>query len=65
MAAMERGTTSRELKAFIRSNIQQILNGVKNNLVEEKDGIDYLCATIDRLLDIINRMRKSKADQTV
>ena len=65
MAAMERSTTSCELKAFIRSNIQQILNGVKNNLVEEKDGIDYLCATIDRLLDIINRMRKSKADQTV
>ena len=46
-------------------NIQQILNGVNNNLMEEKDGINYLCATIDRLLDIINRKRKSKADQTL
>ena len=30
-----------ELKAFIRSNIQQILNGVNNNLMAEKDGINY------------------------
>ena len=57
MAAMQRGAASDELKAFIRSNIQQILNRVNNNLMEEKDCIDYLCATIDRLLDIINRMR--------
>ena len=64
MVAMKRGATSDELKAFIRSNIQQILNGVTNNLMEKKDGIDYLCATIDRLLDI-NRMRKSKANQTM
>ena len=63
MAAIERGATSDELRAFIRSNIQQILNGVNNNLMEEKDGINYLCATIDRLLDIINRKRKSKADK--
>ena len=42
-----------------------MLNGVNNTLMEEKDGIDYLCATIDRLLEMINRMRKSKADQTV
>ena len=54
MAAMEHGATSDELKDFIRSNIQQILNGVNNNLMEEKDGIDYLCAAMDRLLDIIN-----------
>ena len=47
MAAMEHGATSDEL------TIQQILNGVNNNLMEEKDGIDYLCATIDRLLDIM------------
>ena len=47
MAAMEPGATSDEL------TIQQILNGVNNNLMEEKDGIDYLCATIDRLLDIM------------
>ena len=40
MAAMKRSTTSGELKAFIRSNIQQILNGV-NNRMEEKDGINY------------------------
>ena len=56
---MERSTTSDELKAFIRSNIQQILNGVNNNVMEEKDGIDYLCVTIDRLLYIINRGSKS------
>ena len=62
MAAMKRGTTSGELKAFIRSNIQQILNGANNNLMEEKDGIDYLCATIDGLLDIINRMTLSTID---
>ena len=30
--------------------------------MEEKDGIDYLCATIDRLLDIINRMTLSTID---
>ena len=43
-----------------------MLNGVNNTFfLEEKDGIDYLCATIDRLLEMINRMRKSKADQTV
>ena len=41
MAAMKRSITLGELKAFIRSNIQQILNGVNNNLMEEKDGINY------------------------
>ena len=41
MAAMKRSITSGELKAFIRSNIQQILNGVNNNLMEEKDCINY------------------------
>ena len=44
MAAMKRSITSGELKArkaFIRSNIQQILNEVNNNLREEKDGINY------------------------
>ena len=41
MAAMKWSITSGELKAFIRSNIQQILNGVNNNLMEEKDGINY------------------------
>ena len=30
--------------------------------MEEKDGIDYLCATIDGLLDIINRMTLSTID---
>ena len=43
MAAMKRSITSGELKArkaFIRSNIQQILNEVNNNLMEEKDGIN-------------------------
>ena len=43
MAAMEHGATSNELKAFIHSNIQQILNGVNNNLMDEKDGVDYVC----------------------
>ena len=56
MAAMERGTTSEELKVFIRSNIQQTLIGVIGNLMDEKDSIDYLCATIDNLLDIFNRV---------
>ena len=56
MAAMERCTTSDELQVFIRSNIQQILIGVIGNLMDEKDSIDYLCATIDKLLDIINRV---------
>ena len=41
MAAMKRSTTSGELKAFIRSNIQQILNGANNNRMEEKGGINY------------------------
>ena len=41
MAAMKRSITSGELKAFFCSNIQQILNGVNNNLMEEKDGINY------------------------
>ena len=41
MAAMKRSITSGELKAFIRSNIQQILNGVNNNLMEEKGGVNY------------------------
>ena len=41
VAAMKRSITSGELKAFIRSNIQKILNGVNNNLMEEKDGINY------------------------
>ena len=41
IAAMKWSVTSGELKAFIRSNIQQILNGVNNNLMEEKDGINY------------------------
>ena len=41
VAAMKRSITLGELKAFIRSNIQQILNGVDNNLMEEKDGINY------------------------
>ena len=41
MAAMKRSITLGELKAFIRSNIQQILNGVNNNLMAEKDGINY------------------------
>ena len=54
MAAMELCTTSDELQVFIRSNIQQILIGVTGNLVDEKDSIDYLCAAIDKLLDIIN-----------
>ena len=54
MAAMEHGATSDELKAFIRSNIRLILNGVSNNLMQEKDGIDYFCAAMDRLLDSIN-----------
>ena len=56
MAAMERCTTSDELQVFIRSNIQQILIGVIGNLMDEKDSIYYLCATIDKLLDIINRV---------
>ena len=30
--------------------------------MEEKDGIDYLCATIERLLNIINRMTLSTID---
>ena len=51
---MELCTTSDELQVFIRSNIQQILIGVTGNLVDEKDSIDYLCAAIDKLLDIIN-----------
>ena len=41
MATMKQSITSGELKAFIRSNIQQILNGVNNNLMEERDGINY------------------------
>ena len=56
MAAMERCTTSDELQVFIRSNIQQILIGLIGNLLDEKDSIDYLCAAIDKLLDIINRV---------
>ena len=64
MAAVKRSITLGELKAFIRSNIQQILNGVNNNLMAEKDGINYyFCATIDRLLDILNRTRKSRGKQ--
>ena len=59
-AAMEQSTKSDELKAFIRSNIQQILNGVNNNVMQGKDGIDYLCATIDRLLYIITGLKIEK-----
>ena len=59
MATMEQSTRcpSDELKAFIHLNIQQILNGVNNNVIEGKDGINYLCATIDRLLYIITGLK--------
>ena len=60
MAAMEQSTTSDELNAFIHLNIQQILNGVNNNVMEGKDGINYLCAKIDRLLYIITGLKIEK-----
>ena len=54
MAAMKRSITSGELKAFIRSNIQQILNGVNNHGGKRWHKLLF-CATIDRLLDIFCR----------
>ena len=60
MAAMEQSTKSDELKAFNRLNIQEILNRVNNNVMQGKDGIDYLCATIDRLLHIITGLKIEK-----
>jgi len=57
MAAMEQSATSDELKAFIHSNIQQILNGLNYNVMEGKDGMDYLCAMIDTLLYIITGLK--------
>lgn len=54
----------RWVKAFTCLSMQQNLNGVNNNLMEEKDSINYY-AMVDRLLDIINWMRKRKANQTM
>jgi len=44
-----------ELKECLRVSIEMLLNGLNDRLHEDMDGIDYLCAQLDRIQSLVER----------
>jgi len=45
-----------EVKSWLRSSIEEILSRLNDRMFEDRDDCDYLCAFIDRILNILARI---------